>query len=66
MRQVIICESCESADIEYLGNGECYCNRCGKKQKAINKWVESPYERTRRLVYATGNKWAIENFNATH
>ena len=28
--------------------------------------IESPYERTRRAVYATGNKWAIENFNATH
>ena len=26
----------------------------------------SPYERTRRAVYATGNKWAIENFHATH
>lgn len=26
----------------------------------------SPYERTRAAVYATGNKWAIENFNATH
>jgi hypothetical protein len=24
------------------------------------------YERTRAAVYATGNKWAIENFNATH
>lgn len=29
-------------------------------------FVESPYERTRNMVYATGNKWAIENFNATH
>jgi len=26
----------------------------------------SPFERTRNKVYATGNKWAIENFNATH
>lgn len=26
----------------------------------------SHYERTRAMVYATGNKWAIENFNATH
>ena len=26
----------------------------------------TPYERTRSAVYATGNKWAIENFNATH
>jgi len=26
----------------------------------------TPYERTQAAVYATGNKWAIENFNATH
>ena len=26
----------------------------------------TPYERTRAMVYATGNRWAIENFNATH
>lgn len=26
----------------------------------------SPYERTKAQVYATGNKWAIENFHATH
>lgn len=26
----------------------------------------SPYERTKAQVYATGNKWQIENFNATH
>ena len=25
-----------------------------------------PYERARSAVYATGNKWAIENFDATH
>ena len=27
---------------------------------------ETPQERTRRAVYATGNRWAIENFEATH
>lgn len=26
----------------------------------------NPYQRTKAQVYATGNKWAIENFNATH
>ena len=26
----------------------------------------TPQERTRAKVYATGNKWAIENFNDTH
>lgn len=28
--------------------------------------MASTYERTRAMVYATGNKWAIENFEATH
>ena len=27
---------------------------------------ENPYKRTRGAVMATGNKWAIENFNSTH
>ena len=27
---------------------------------------ESPAERARRAVYATGNRWARENFDATH
>jgi hypothetical protein len=26
----------------------------------------SPQERTRAAVMATGNRWAMENFNATH
>ena len=48
-----------------------------KTYEEFSNWVEdnfemkesyyqSPYERTRAMVYATGNKWAIENFNATH
>lgn len=42
-----------------------------KKEKEANTskpYVRplSPYERTRASVYATGNKWAIENFEATH
>lgn len=28
--------------------------------------ILTPYERARSAVYATGNRWAIENFNATH
>ena len=31
-----------------------------------NSRKETPYERTKAQVYATGNKWAIENFHATH
>ena len=26
----------------------------------------TPQERTRAQVYATGNRWAIENYEATH
>lgn len=35
-------------------------------QEAATPPTPRPYERTRAAVYATGNKWAIENFNATH
>ena len=54
------------ASVEYLGNDRCYCNQCESEQDSRDKVIESPYERTRRAVYATGNRWAIENFNATH
>jgi len=30
------------------------------------RYFDTPYERTRNSVYATGNKWAIENWNSTH
>lgn len=39
-------------------------------EKAVQDMIESrkptPQERTRSAVYATGNKWARENFEATH
>lgn len=36
----------------------------GERKQEVRK--PSPQERTRQAVYATGNKWAIENFKATH
>lgn len=36
------------------------------RQRPREQRGASPYERTRARVYATGNRWAIENFNATH
>ena len=30
------------------------------------EYIMSPFERQEAAVYATGNKWAIENWNATH
>ena len=66
MREITVCAKCGSKDIEYLGCGKCYCNDCKSNQDAMDKFISSPYERTRASVYASGNKWAIENFNATH
>lgn len=37
-----------------------------EKRERPAKCMPSPYERTRAAVYATGNKWQIENFEATH
>ena len=39
---------------------------CDNKIPRREKRKETPQERARRQVYATGNKWAIENFEATH
>lgn len=36
------------------------------KMTAYDGSYSSPYDRTKAQVYATGNKWAIENFHATH
>lgn len=44
------------------------CPDCGMMEAlaAIPRRREGPAERTRRAVQATGNRWAIENFDATH
>ncbi len=45
------------------------CPDCGTAEALKDYFTPtrlSPYERTKRQVYATGNKWAIENFHATH
>lgn len=55
------------------------CNQCDNRStcRSENKCIKlklytpkkrnfTPYERTKAQVYATGNKWVIENFNATH
>lgn len=42
------------------------CGAHGQCCKCENYKKLSPYERTKAQVYATGNKWAIENFHATH
>lgn len=60
--ETMICDECgtkEALDAAGLTEGS-------SVRDAILKSSKTPYERTRRQVYATGNKWAIENFNATH
>lgn len=47
------------------------CERCDCRNEPNQpepKAHESmtPYERTKAAVYATGNRWAIENFHDTH
>lgn len=66
MKEVTVCSKCGSRDIDYLGEGRCFCHNCNKETEARDTYVKSPQERLRDKVYATGNKWAIENFNATH
>lgn len=44
------------------------CDKCGVKEAldSLPKGILTPQERTRIQVAATGNKWTMENFNATH
>lgn len=44
------------------------CDRCGTMEAldSVPHGVLTPQERTQLAVAATGNKWAMENFNATH
>ena len=37
-----------------------------EQREAVEPPPPRPYERTRAAVAATGNKWAMENFKATH
>ena len=46
-------------------------NDAGFSERIVKETVDqirrlSPQERIRDAVYATGNKWAIENFKETH
>ena len=66
MRQITICGRCRGKNIDYIGNDRCYCHDCKAETVTVDKYISTPYERARNAVYATGNKWAIENWNATH
>ena len=51
----------------FFGNDNCgrYIDFDKPKEKKYQKPV-STYERVEAEVYATWNKWEIENFHATH
>lgn len=66
MKEITVCAKCGTTNIDYLGKDKCFCHECKKKTDTIDKMVLSPQERVRAAVYSTGNKWAIENFEATH
>ncbi|MCD8150569.1 MAG: hypothetical protein LUE92_13635 [Clostridiales bacterium] len=44
------------------------CDECGVAEAldSMPRGALTPQERTKIMVAATGNKWAMENFNATH
>lgn len=62
--------SCKAKSCKYwkecLAKRECCDFRCNDYEPKSTTPRQSMYERTRAQVYATGNKWAIENFHATH
>lgn len=67
-----ICPVChrtytEPPALSRVDNKTDICPDCGMMEAlAAMPRHPGPAERTRRAVEATGNKWAIENFRATH
>ena len=63
-----ICNNCGADkydDIEYIGHDSYKCLKCGSNN-VREMYIPHPAEVRRAQVYATGNKWAIENWEATH
>ncbi len=62
--KTMICDECGTKEaLEAVGMMEGNGQR-EEILKAVRK--ASPQERTRAKVYASGNRWAKENFDATH
>ena len=66
MRCVTLCVKCRGKNLKYLSQDHWYCNDCQQETETATKYIESPFERQERAVYSTGNRWAIENWKATH
>ena len=56
---------CQNSEFVSVEEGERAASAAGKKKRGRPRRL-SPYERTKAQVHATGNRWAIENFEATH
>ena len=54
--------------VSRVDNKTMICDECGTMEAldSFPRGILTPQERTRMAVVATGNKWAMENFNATH
>ena len=70
---MIICPKCGKKFERLLAvsradNQTMICDECGVLEAldSLPHCTLTPQERTRIAVAATGNKWAMENFNATH
>lgn len=54
--------------VSRMDNKTMICDNCGTMEAldSAQHGILTPQERTRLAVAATGNKWAMENFNDTH
>ena len=54
--------------VSRMDNKTMICDNCGTMEAldSVQHGILTPHERTRLAVSATGNKWAMENFNDTH
>ena len=54
--------------VSRVDNKTMICDRCGVMEAldSVPHGILTPQERIRIAVAATGNKWAMENFNVTH
>lgn len=68
-----ICPKCKKEfkrllAVSRVDNKTMICDVCGVREAlgSVPEGRLTPQERTRIVVAASGNKWAMENFNATH
>lgn len=70
MNRDVIDFTCDNGNVKVFAlDGKLFYSKITNKPKRTYRHPMpgmSTYDRTRAMVYATGNKWAIENFNATH